>query len=280
MRGQARNQISPVGWCRPVGWWMTVGGKINLDHFDLGNIYKACSNNSFARPGQPRSRCDQCQPLFIQLRASCCVLVWCFKLRTLSTLLQGLVSGYQKSCFSYMLEMAPHPASKAYMTNIFSKKLMLNFMSRTSLPIKRDGVFTTSEMTPLTARPIAHLGVWAYLAIGAVVFFSVVIIGYVVFSCYDSSRTRRRRSAGTSKVNTGIAESRKTTTREVTRCEKPRTGPNKMSARLQPDLTGRRPGHKWMPSESHVCYFLFSQSYSAVTLLHNSIKCYNPLNQT
>jgi hypothetical protein len=56
------------------------------------------------------------------------------------------------------------------------------------LEVKRDGVFTSSEMTPLPARPFNHLSVLAYLAIGVVVFSSSLVAGYLVYSCYHSAR--------------------------------------------------------------------------------------------
>ncbi|KAF9530992.1 hypothetical protein CPB83DRAFT_148531 [Crepidotus variabilis] len=56
---------------------------------------------------------------------------------------------------------------------------------------KRDGMFTTTEMTPLPARSINHLSIWAYLAIGGVIFCASVITGYLVYSCYYSAKKRQ-----------------------------------------------------------------------------------------
>ena len=58
------------------------------------------------------------------------------------------------------------------------------------LEVKRDGVFTSSEMTPLPAKPFNHLSVLAYLAIGVVVFSSSLVAGYLVYSCYHSARRK------------------------------------------------------------------------------------------
>lgn len=56
------------------------------------------------------------------------------------------------------------------------------------LEVKRDGVLTSGEMTPLPARPLNHLSVLAYMAIGVVVFSSSLVAGYLVYSCYHSAR--------------------------------------------------------------------------------------------
>jgi hypothetical protein len=52
---------------------------------------------------------------------------------------------------------------------------------------KRDAVFMTSEAAPLPSRPLNHLSVLAYLAIGIVVFASSVVTGYLIHSCYRSA---------------------------------------------------------------------------------------------
>lgn len=51
----------------------------------------------------------------------------------------------------------------------------------------------TSEATPLPARPLNHLSVLSYLAIGIVVFATSLVTGYLIHSC---CRSASRKEAG------------------------------------------------------------------------------------